>query len=65
MTALSALADKIGLTLRGLLEGCGMVFMLRRLTIPPQKIAEMSQFLISEAGRNISGQSLSLCGNTE
>jgi NAD(P)-dependent dehydrogenase (short-subunit alcohol dehydrogenase family) len=37
---------------------------LRRM-IPPQEIAEMVQFLISDAGRNISGQSLSLCGNTE
>ncbi|MCK1758982.1 SDR family oxidoreductase [Bradyrhizobium sp. 137] len=37
---------------------------LRRM-IPPQEIAEMIQFLISDAGRNISGQSLSLCGNTE
>ncbi len=37
---------------------------LRRM-IPPQEIAEMVHFLISDAGRNISGQSLSLCGNTE
>lgn len=37
---------------------------LRRM-IPPQEIAEMIQFLISDAGRTISGQSLSLCGNQE
>ncbi|MVT66095.1 SDR family oxidoreductase [Bradyrhizobium pachyrhizi] len=37
---------------------------LRRM-VPPEEIAEMIQFLISDAGRTISGQSLSLCGNQE
>ncbi|WP_375166930.1 hypothetical protein [Bradyrhizobium sp. CCGB20] len=37
---------------------------LRRM-IPPQEIAEMIQFLVSNAGRTISGQSLRLCDNQE
>jgi NAD(P)-dependent dehydrogenase (short-subunit alcohol dehydrogenase family) len=37
---------------------------LRRM-ISPQDIANMALFLASEAGRNISGQSLSVCGNVE
>ena len=37
---------------------------LRRL-MSPQDIAAMVMFLCSEAGRNVSGQALSVCGNVE
>ena len=37
---------------------------LRRM-VSPQDIAEMALFLLTPAGRNISGQSLSVCGNVE
>jgi NAD(P)-dependent dehydrogenase (short-subunit alcohol dehydrogenase family) len=37
---------------------------LRRM-VPPIEIAQMFLYLCSEAGRNISGQSISICGNTE
>lgn len=37
---------------------------LRRMT-PPQDVADMAAFLISSAGRNISGQSLPIDGNVE
>jgi NAD(P)-dependent dehydrogenase (short-subunit alcohol dehydrogenase family) len=37
---------------------------LRRM-VSQQEIAQMMLYLCSEAGRNISGQSISICGNTE
>jgi NAD(P)-dependent dehydrogenase (short-subunit alcohol dehydrogenase family) len=37
---------------------------LRRM-VSPQDIANMALFLVSDAGRNISGQALSVCGNVE
>jgi len=37
---------------------------LRRF-IPPEDIAGMAVFLASDAGRNISGQAISVDGNTE
>jgi NAD(P)-dependent dehydrogenase (short-subunit alcohol dehydrogenase family) len=37
---------------------------LRRM-VEPEDMAAMALYLCSEAGRNISGQSLSICGNTE
>ena len=37
---------------------------LRRM-VPPSEIAQMMLYLCSDAGRNISGQSISICGNTE
>lgn len=37
---------------------------LRRM-VEPEDMATMALYLCSEAGRNISGQSLSICGNTE
>ena len=37
---------------------------LRRM-VSPQDIANMALFLASDAGRNISGQALSVCGNVE
>lgn len=37
---------------------------LRRM-VPPREIAQMMLYLCSDAGRNISGQSISICGNTE
>src|SRR5690606_3395686 len=37
---------------------------LRRMT-PPQDVADATAYLISDAGRNISGQSLSVDGNVE
>jgi NAD(P)-dependent dehydrogenase (short-subunit alcohol dehydrogenase family) len=37
---------------------------LRRM-VSPQDIAAMVIFLCSQAGRNISGQALSVCGNVE
>ena len=37
---------------------------LRRMT-PPQDVAAMVLFLLSPAGRNISGQSLGVDGNVE
>ena len=37
---------------------------LRRMT-PPEDVANMAAFLISEAGRNLSGQSFSVDGNVE
>ncbi len=37
---------------------------LRRM-VSPQDVANMALFLCSPAGRNISGQSLSVCGNVE
>ena len=37
---------------------------LRRM-IQPQDIANMILFLCSESGRNVTGQNLRVCGNTE
>lgn len=37
---------------------------LRRM-VEPEDMATMALYLCSEAGRNVSGQSLSICGNTE
>jgi NAD(P)-dependent dehydrogenase (short-subunit alcohol dehydrogenase family) len=37
---------------------------LRRM-VSPQDVAHMVLFLVSPLGRNISGQSLSVCGNVE
>lgn len=37
---------------------------LRRM-VSQQELAEMMQFLISDAGRNITGQTISICGNQE
>ena len=37
---------------------------LRRM-VSPKDIADMAVFLLTPAGRNISGQSLSVCGNVE
>ncbi len=37
---------------------------LRRM-VRPQDIADMVLFLLTPAGRNISGQALSVCGNVE
>jgi NAD(P)-dependent dehydrogenase (short-subunit alcohol dehydrogenase family) len=37
---------------------------LRRM-VSPQDIASMALFLATDAGRNISGQALSVCGNVE
>ena len=31
-------------------------------TIPPESVAEMAVYLASDAGRHITGQTLSLCG---
>ena len=36
-----------------------------RQEFPPRDVAAMVMFLCSEAGRNISGQSLSVCGGVE
>ncbi|HTR57819.1 MAG TPA: SDR family oxidoreductase [Casimicrobiaceae bacterium] len=36
-----------------------------RRTVSPQDIANMALFLATDAGRNISGQALSVCGNVE
>jgi NAD(P)-dependent dehydrogenase (short-subunit alcohol dehydrogenase family) len=33
--------------------------------VSPQDVAAMVMFLCSEAGRNISGQALSVCGGVE
>jgi NAD(P)-dependent dehydrogenase (short-subunit alcohol dehydrogenase family) len=33
--------------------------------VAPDDVAAMALFLCSEAGRNISGQSLGVCGNVE
>jgi NAD(P)-dependent dehydrogenase (short-subunit alcohol dehydrogenase family) len=37
---------------------------LRRM-VSPHDVANMVLFLVSPLGRNISGQSLSVCGNVE
>jgi len=37
---------------------------LRRMT-PPEDVADMAAYLISEAGRNLSGQSFPVDGNVE
>ncbi|MEO9781497.1 MAG: SDR family oxidoreductase [Sedimentitalea sp.] len=37
---------------------------LRRMT-PPQDVADMAAFLISDAGRNLSGQSFPVDGHVE
>ena len=36
-----------------------------RRTVSPEEIANMALFLATDAGRNISGQALSVCGNVE
>jgi NAD(P)-dependent dehydrogenase (short-subunit alcohol dehydrogenase family) len=36
-----------------------------RRTVSPTEIADMALFLATDAGRNISGQALSVCGNVE
>ena len=36
-----------------------------RRTVSPDDIANLALFLATEAGRNISGQALSVCGNVE
>ncbi len=36
-----------------------------RRTVSPVDIANMALFLATDAGRNISGQALSVCGNVE
>ncbi|WFU62554.1 SDR family oxidoreductase [Bradyrhizobium brasilense] len=61
---IAAKAEAVGLSFDEMHRKWLDLVSLRRM-IPPKEIAEMIHFLISDAGRNISGQSLSLCGNTE
>jgi enoyl-[acyl-carrier-protein] reductase (NADH) len=36
-----------------------------RTTVTPQQIADMIVFICSERGRTISGQAISICGDTQ
>ena len=59
------------LVLGGTVTGLGAVRSLGPLGIPayvscaPDDVAAMTAFLLSDAGRNISGQSLGVDGNVE
>lgn len=61
---MAARAEKLGETP----EGSRAAFLKKtsmRTTVTPQEIAEMAVYLACGAGRRISGQSISICGNVE
>lgn len=57
-------AKAVGVTIDEMREEYVGKVSLRRM-VSPQDIANMALFLASPAGRNISGQALSVCGNVE
>jgi NAD(P)-dependent dehydrogenase (short-subunit alcohol dehydrogenase family) len=61
---IAARAAQVGVSHADMTEEYVSRISLRRMT-PPEDVAAMATFLISEAGRNVSGQSLPVDGNLE
>jgi NAD(P)-dependent dehydrogenase (short-subunit alcohol dehydrogenase family) len=61
---IGAKAEALGLSFDEFKERLLSKVSLRRM-VSPQDIANMALFLATDAGRNISGQALSVCGNVE
>ncbi|MGP1358202.1 SDR family oxidoreductase [Roseicyclus sp.] len=61
---IAARAAQVGVSHADMTEEYVSRISLRRMT-PPEDVAAMAAFLISEAGRNVSGQSLPVDGNLE
>jgi NAD(P)-dependent dehydrogenase (short-subunit alcohol dehydrogenase family) len=61
---IGAKAQALGLSFDEFKERLLSKVSLRRM-VSPQDIANMALFLATDAGRNISGQALSVCGNVE
>jgi NAD(P)-dependent dehydrogenase (short-subunit alcohol dehydrogenase family) len=61
---ISAKAKALGVSFEEFKQQLLSKVSLRR-TVSPQDIANMALFLATDAGRNISGQALSVCGNVE
>ena len=61
---ISARADTLGISISEMRQRMVDQISLRRM-VSAEDVANMAIFLCSAAGRNISGQSLSVCGNVE